>query len=230
MRLEIITIFPELFESFLNSSLIKRAREAGLATITTRNIRDFANPPHFHVDDAPYGGGAGMVLKPEPLALAIEAAKKKLPNARVVLLTPAGLPYTQLKAHEYAQLEELILVCGRYEGVDQRVIDLLVDEEISIGDYVLMGGEIPAMAVIESCLRLVENVVGNSESLHEESFSIGSEKEAILEAPHFTRPAEFRGRSVPEVLLSGNHEKIKCWRRESSILRTRERRPDLIDK
>lgn len=227
MRVEILTIFPEIFEGFLKASLIAKAIERGLLSISTTQIRDFADPPHYHVDDTPYGGGAGMVMRPEPLSRAIEAAKLRLPTAKVILLSASGEIFTQAKASDLSKLSELILICGRYEGVDQRAIDLHVDREICIGDYVLMGGEVPAMVLIEACVRLVPEVLGNSASTVEESFSSNKAKPQ-LEAPHYTRPAEFRGAKVPEVLLSGNHAQIEKWRSEKGLEATRLRRPDLL--
>jgi tRNA (guanine37-N1)-methyltransferase len=222
VRTLVLTIFPELFQSFLSTSLIKKAIDRGLASIDLLDIRDFSDPPHNHVDDLPYGGGAGMVMKPEPLVRAIRSGRQKLPDAEVVLLTPTGTPFTQSCAVELSN-RDLILVCGRYEGIDQRVIDLEVDREISIGDFVVMGGEIPAMALIEATLRLVPEVIGNSESLSTESFD-----HQLLEAPQYTRPPEFEGMLVPEVLLSGDHKKIAQWRVEQSKNLTQQRRPDLI--
>lgn len=215
MKVEILTIFPELFSGFLASSLIAKAQSRSLLHISTLNIRDFSDPPHNHVDDIPYGGGPGMLMKPEPLARAIEAARSRLPNAKVILLSASGSTFTQSKAAELSALSELILICGRYEGVDQRVIDLFVDEEISIGDYVLMGGEVPAMALLEACTRLIPGVVGNEESIQSESFR-SSDPHAQLEAPHYTRPPEYRGLTVPQVLMSGNHKKISEWRLQES--------------
>ncbi|MBN8549425.1 MAG: tRNA (guanosine(37)-N1)-methyltransferase TrmD [Deltaproteobacteria bacterium] len=223
MKVEIITIFPELFSGFLSSSLVAKAQEKNLLTISTLNIRDFADAPHYHVDDTPYGGGAGMLMKPEPLCRAIEDSKSRLPSAKVILLSASGETFTQRKALELSHCSEIILVCGRYEGIDQRVIDLLVDEEISIGDYVLMGGEVPAMVLIEACTRLVSGVVGNEESIETESFR-STDESAQLEAPQYTRPAEFRGHKVPEVLLSGNHKKIAEWRLQESKKLTSKRR------
>jgi tRNA (guanine37-N1)-methyltransferase len=227
--IQILTIFPEIFSSFLATSLIAKAQEKNLVKIEAINIRDFADPPHFSVDDTPYGGGAGMVMKPEPLARAIRHTKQKAPSAKVILLTPAGKRFSQADAHELSGHGDLILVCGRYEGVDQRVIDLYVDSLISIGDFVLMGGEIPAMAIIEASLRLIDDVIGNKESLSEESFSI-KESQPLLEAPHYTKPAEFEGEKVPEVLLSGNHKEIAKWRKSEAHRVTREIRPDLLGK
>ena len=229
MKIEVLTIFPELFREFSTSTLIGKAHERGIISLKVTDIRACAAPPHYSVDDSPYGGGAGMVMRPEPLARAIADAKQRLPAARIVLLSPAGYRFTQAKAIELSRSPELILVCGRYEGVDQRVIDLYVHEELSIGDYVLMGGELPAMVVIEASVRLIDRVIGNSESLSQESFDAGSHG-MLLEAPHYTRPAEFQGQRVPEVLLSGNHQKIAEWRLAQSLRRTAERRPDLLIK
>lgn len=226
----ILTIFPELFGGFLKTSLIHKAQERGLISIELVDIRRFAEAPHYSVDDTPYGGGAGMVMKPEPLIKAIEHAKERTPAARVVLLSPCGTRFNQKKAAQLSRLKGLILVCGRYEGVDQRVIDLAIDEEISIGDYVLMGGEVPAMVVLEAAVRLVKDVVGNQESLSEESFAAEGPGPGLLEAPHYTKPAEFRGRAVPPVLLCGDHKKIAAWRREQALLRTKNMRPDLINR
>ncbi len=225
MKIEILTIFPEIFSGFLSSSLIKKGIQKEDLSISFTNFRSFAEPPHNKVDDTPYGGGAGMVMKPEPIVAAIESAKKKLPDAKVILLSPSGEPFTQHKAKKLSSLPELILLCGRYEGIDQRAIDLVVDEEISIGDYVLMGGEIPAMALIEAVTRLIPGILGNEESILHESFADG-----LLEAPHYTRPAEFRGAGVPEVLLSGDHKEIKLWRAEQGLKLTQSRRPDLYSK
>lgn len=227
MKIEVLTIFPEIFSGFMSSSLIGKAAEKGILSISLRNIRDYSDPPHFQVDEAPYGGGAGMVMKPAPLARAIEAAKAALPKAKVVLLSPAGEKFSQTAAQRLSEEQEVIIVCGRYEGIDQRVIDLYVDREISLGDYVLMGGETAAMVIIEASARLIADVVGNSESTVKESFQ-PSEAGLLLEAPQYTRPAEFGGLKVPEVLLSGNHKDIEAWRRESSLKLTKERRPDLI--
>jgi tRNA (guanine37-N1)-methyltransferase len=224
MKIEILTIFPEIFSGFTSSSLIGKAQERGLLSIQVTDIRDFASAPHFSVDDSPYGGGAGMLMRPEPLYAAIAAAKLKLPDAKVLLLTPTGARFNQKKAQSVSKLSELILVCGRYEGVDQRVIDLCIDEQISIGDYVLMGGEVPAMVLIEASTRLLPEVLGNTESTAHESFT-----EPLLEAPQYTRPPEFMGQKVPEVLLSGNHKRIQEWRQAESKKRTLTVRPDLLE-
>ena len=222
MKVHLLTIFPKIFESFLSTSLVGKAIARGLTEITPIDIRDFAQPPHYRVDDTPYGGGAGMVLMPEPLVAAVEASKEHLPNARVVLLSANGERYTQAKAKDLSQSSELIIICGRYEGVDQRVIDLVVDLEISVGDFVLMGGEVAAMAIIESTLRLLPGTLRNSESLVVESFSSD-----LLEGPQYTKPASYRGKNVPQVLLSGDHSKIERWRKEQAQQLTSKRRPDL---
>lgn len=225
MKIEVLTLFPELFERFLSTSLIGKAINSDLLSIRITNIRDFANPPHYHVDDTPYGGGAGMVMRPEPLGLAIEAAKSRLSNAQIILLTPSGEQLTQAIAEESSRQESLILLCARYEGIDQRIIEIYVDREISIGDYVLMGGELPAMVLIEASARLIDGVVGNSDSVRNESFSDPSNR-ALLEAPHYTRPPEYQDRRVPEVLLSGDHEKIAKWRAECGAKKTNSRSAD----
>lgn len=229
MKIEILTLFPHLFSGFVSSSIIKRACETELLSISTLNFRDFAEPPHFHTDDLPYGGGAGMVLKPEPLVRAVQNAKERLPNAKVVLFSASGTRFTQSEAERCAQESDYILICGRYEGVDQRVIDICVDQEYSIGDFVMMGGEVPAMAFIEAVTRLKENVLGNEESLSAESFTESVQGMRLLEAPHYTRPAQFENHNVPDVLLSGDHKRIAAWREEHSLRRTRERRPELLE-
>lgn len=227
MKVQVLTIFPEIFDSFLRTSLIKHAIEKNLLSLGLTNIRDFSNPPHNKVDDTPYGGGAGMTMKPEPIYDAVQDAKKNLPHARVFLLSPRGVPFTQHKAEELAKIPEAIFLCGRYEGIDERAIELCVDEEISLGDFILMGGEVALMAVLEAAVRLIPGVVGNNESLTTESFC-GEQK--LLEAPQYTRPPEFMGKSVPEVLLSGNHERIAKWRHDQSVAITSQRRPDLLKK
>lgn len=227
MQLSVISIFPELFSSFLDTSLIKRARKAEQISINIINPRSFAQPPHFQVDDTPYGGGAGMVMKVEPVVAAIRHTRSVTPKAPVIYLTPAGERFNQRIAEELSQLPALTLLCGRYEGIDQRAIDLEVDREISIGDYVLMGGEIPAMVIIEAVTRLLPGVLGNSDSLATESFNGGSHE---IEAPCYTRPPEFEGQSVPEVLLSGDHQKINRWRMEQSAERTLKRSQELAQK
>ena len=221
-----ITIFPGLFEPFLRESMVGIAQARGKAEIRVHDLRGFTDDRHRTVDDAPYGGGPGMVMKPEPLAAAIEAlAGEKGPGrtARVILLSPQGARLDQERVERLARDEHLVLVCGRYEGVDQRVIDLVVDEEVSIGDYVLCGGEVAAMAIVEATTRLLPGVLGNPESTEWESFRHG-----LLEGPQYTRPAEFRGRAVPEVLRSGDHGKVEAWRRRQAKLATEKRRPDLL--
>jgi tRNA (guanine37-N1)-methyltransferase len=220
-KIEIATIFPGIFDSFLQTSLVAKAIERGLLSVTTSNIRDFSNPPHNKVDDAPYGGGAGMVMLAEPLVRTVESAKSRAPSARTILLSPSGPRFTQAKAHQLAALDSLIFVCGRYEGIDQRVIDLVVDEELSIGDFVVMGGEVPTMLVIEACLRLRPGVIHNSESVSIESFSPDFAGGSLVEAPQYTRPEEFRGQRVPEVLLNGNHQAIADWRLEQAVTKTK---------
>ena len=226
LRIDVITIFPELLEAFRTTGVLGSAVERGLLALTAHDLRRFTRDRHRTVDDIPYGGGPGMVMKPEPLVEAIEAlagAKGPERKAHVVLMTPQGRPLTGRRARELAQEGHLVLVCGRYEGVDQRVIELAVDEEISIGDYVLSGGEVAAMALVEAVSRFVPGVLGNPDSTASESFE-GDR----LEGPHYTRPVEFRGLAVPEVLRSGNHAEIARWRLERALERTRSRRPDLL--
>lgn len=220
----VITIFPEMFASPLGHSILKKAQEKGLISVRTVDLRDYATDRHRTTDDSPYGGGQGMVMKPEPLVAAIEDARKKLDNPRVVLLAPQGRLFTQEQAARLAQEKELVLICGRYEGIDERVKGF-VDEELSIGDYTLSGGEPAAVVVIDAVTRLIPGVLGNEKSSQEESFADG-----LLEYPHYTRPEEFRGMKVPEVLLSGDHDKVRSWRRQMSLELTRRRRPDLFHK
>lgn len=227
-NVEILTIFPAIFESFLQTSLVGKAISRGLFSARLTNIRDFASPPHFKVDDTPYGGGAGMVMMVDPLVKAVEAAKLRLPSAHVVLLSPAGKRLKQRKAQELATKDSLILVCGRYEGIDQRVIDTVIDEEISIGDFVVMGGEVPAMLLLEACLRLRPDVIHNAESTVQESFSTGLGGVDLIEAPQYTRPEEFRGLRVPTPLLSGDHKLISMWRTEQSKLATQRLAEDTL--
>ena len=225
MRFDIITIFPELFTGVLECGIIRRARESGLVDIRTVNLRDFTRDKHRSVDDRPYGGGEGMVFMPGPLFEAVEFCRgpEKVPGSEVVLLTPQGKTWSQDLAVEFATIPHLMLICGRYEGVDQRVIDSLVDREISIGDFILTGGEIPAMVILDSVVRLLPGALGCSESAINESFSTG-----LLDCPQYTRPAEFRGQAVPEILLSGDHEKIEKWRKEKALEKTMRSRPELI--
>jgi tRNA (guanine37-N1)-methyltransferase len=223
LSVEVLTLFPRMIAAPLEESILGKAREKGLLRVQVTDIREFADGKHRVTDDVPYGGGAGMVMKPEPLVAAIEAARQRGPGARVVLLSPQGPRFNQGKAQELASHGALILVCGRYEGVDERVLRW-VDEELSLGDFVLTGGEIAALAVIDAIARLVPGVLGNELSTQSESFS----GEGLLEGPQYTRPPEFRGLRVPEVLLSGDHEKIARWRQDQAVARTRERRPDLL--
>ena len=224
MKINIITIFPDMFTAPFNHSIMKRAQEKKLLTIETVNPRDFAQDKHQMVDDYPFGGGAGMVLKPEPMFAAVESLKTS-GKKRVLLMCPSGQPFTQEKAKELAQYDELIFLCGHYEGFDARITDNLVDEAISIGDYVLTGGEIPAMVVIDAVARMLNGVLGSGESAIGDSFYNG-----LLEYPQYTRPREFRGMSVPEILLSGDHAKIKKWRHNESLKKTFLSRPDLLEK
>ncbi|WKZ56193.1 MAG: tRNA (guanosine(37)-N1)-methyltransferase TrmD [Bdellovibrionota bacterium] len=228
MKIRILSIFPDLFNGFLSTSLVGKAIERKLLECQVTNIRDYAELPHCKVDDTPYGGGPGMVMTPGPLYRAITEAKKELPAARTMLLSATGRRFTQAHAAKLSSAPELIFVCGRYEGVDQRVIDIAIDEEISIGDFVLMGGEVAAMVVIEATTRLIPGVIGNAESALHESFS--DQTRGLLESPQYTRPPEFMGLRVPEVLLSGNHALISAWRIAESERRTKALRPDLLPK
>lgn len=260
MRIDVLTIFPEMCEGVFRSSILGKAQEKGLVTLNAVNFRDYSGNKHQTVDDYPYGGGGGMVLKPEPIFAAVEAViaqaeaeRTRLPQEgqapaadasdvphgsdglngpnrlerkrpRVILMCPQGEPFTQAKAEELAQESHLILVCGHYEGYDERIREHLVTDELSIGDYVLTGGELPAMVVTDSVVRLLPGVLGNESSAVTDSFSTG-----LLEYPHYTRPADFRGWTVPDVLLSGHHAKVEQWRKEQSLRRTVERRPDLLE-
>ncbi|GAC43101.1 tRNA (guanosine(37)-N1)-methyltransferase TrmD [Paenibacillus popilliae] len=263
MRIDVLTIFPEMCEGVFRSSILGKAQDKGLVTLNAVNFRDYSGNKHLTVDDYPYGGGGGMVLKPEPIFAAVEAvivqaeAERtplpqegqapaaddpdvlKVPHGsdglngqnrlgrkrpRVILMCPQGEPFTQAKAEELAQESHLILVCGHYEGYDERIREHLVTDELSMGDYVLTGGELPAMVVTDSVVRLLPGVLGNESSAVTDSFSTG-----LLEYPHYTRPADFRGWTVPDVLLSGHHAKVEQWRKEQSLRRTVERRPDLLE-
>ena len=221
MIIEVLTLFPEMFPGPLTAGVTGRGLAAGLITLQVHNLRDYTHDRHRQVDDVPYGGGAGMVLKPEPIFEAVRARAGKGP---VILLTPQGQLLNQGLVRELAGHDDLYLICGRYEGVDERVATHLVDKEVSIGDYVLTGGELPAMVVIDAVGRLVAGVLGSEESPKDESFD-----QHLLEYPHYTRPAEFEGHAVPEVLRSGHHAEIERWRRAQAAERTRHRRPDLID-
>jgi tRNA (guanine37-N1)-methyltransferase len=220
MKIDVLTLFPEMFAGPLDVSMVARARKAGLLDLQIRNLRDWTHDRHKTVDDRPFGGGPGMVLKPEPIFEAVEALASD--KTRVLMMAPTGRPFTQEIARELAQLEHLLFLCGSYEGFDER-IRTLAHDELSIGDYVLTNGGLPTMVVIDAVTRLIPGVLGDDESAHDESFSHG-----LLEYPHYTRPAEFRGMKVPEVLMSGNHAEIEKWRREQAKLRTKERRPDLL--
>jgi len=225
LKFVVLTIFPEYFDSPLKTSLLGKAVEQGLVSVDRVDPRDYTDDVHRTVDDLPFGGGAGMVMLATPLVRALEDVKSRGPVDRTILLSPRGAPFTQARAREIAAMERLVMVCGRYEGVDQRVIDGgWIDEELSIGDYVLAGGETAAVAVIEAVARLVPGVMGNATSLEEESHTSGR-----LEYPQYTRPREFRGMGIPDVLLSGHHAEIARWRRLESLRLTRERRPDLVE-
>jgi tRNA (guanine37-N1)-methyltransferase len=222
MRIDIVSLFPEFFTSPVACSLLGRAIGQGIAEVQVTNPRDFASDKYRKVDDLPYGGGAGMVMKPEPLFGAVESLPILAPRA-VILMTPQGKPMQQAVFKELTSFKQLVLICGHYEGVDERVREHLATHELSLGDFVLTGGEIPALALIDGVVRLLPGTVGNAESLESESFEAG-----LLEYPHYTRPATFRGWSVPEILLSGHHAQIAQWRRTQQIERTRQRRPDLL--
>jgi len=233
MRFDIFTLFPGLFDGIFQESIVHRAIEAGLVEIRVHNIRDYAPGKHQVTDDMPYGGGGGMVLKPEPLTYALEGvlgaemlAEQKVSgrvNVPVLLMTPVGRRFDQAMAASLERRGHIALVCGRYEAVDERVSDMFITDEISLGDFVLSGGEIPAMAIVEAVTRLVPGVLGDMRALVEDSFSAG-----LLEYPQYTRPPEFRGHAVPDVLLSGDHARVALWRRQQSLKRTQERRPDLL--
>ena len=224
LHFTVITIFPQMLTSPLGHSILKKAQENGLIQVDLVDLRDYTSDRHHSTDDTPYGGGQGMVMKPEPLVAAIEHMRSQQPSARVILLTPRGRVFDQRIAKEFSQQKTLILLCGRYEGIDERV-SAFVDEEISIGDYTLSGGEPAAVVVIDAVARLLSGVLGNEDSAAEESFTDG-----LLEYPQYTRPEDFRGIKVPEILLSGDHERIRKWRRQKSIEVTRARRPDLLAK
>jgi tRNA (guanine37-N1)-methyltransferase len=224
MIFDILTLFPEMFHSPLEGSIIGKAREAGLIQVNLFNIRDYAEGKHRVTDDYPFGGGKGMIMKPEPIMRGIEAIQSGKQDAWVILMTPQGYPLRQEVVKRLAQQSHLILICGRYEGVDERVREV-VDEEISIGDYVLTGGELAALVVIDAIARQIPGVLGNEEASEDDSFSRG-----LLEHPQYTRPREFAGKTVPEILLSGDHQAIEQWRRQEGLRRTWERRPDLLSK
>jgi tRNA (guanine37-N1)-methyltransferase len=221
MKIDVLTLFPSMFAGPLDESIIKRAREAGRLDLAIHNLRDYAHSRHKTVDDRPFGGGPGMLLKPEPIFEAVEDLARE--NTEVILLSPSGRQFSQAIARELAGREHLLLVSGHYEGFDERVREQLADDELSIGDYVLTNGALPVMVIIDAVTRLLPGVLGDEESASQDSFSNG-----LLEYPQYTRPAEFRGMKVPEILLSGNHAQIAQWRAEQSKQRTKERRPDLL--
>ena len=223
LRFDIVSIFPGMFESPFGDSIIQRAREEGLLDLRVHDLRDYSLNKHRKVDDTPFGGGVGMVMNVEPIARVIAAIKKEVPETRTILLSPGGRPFDQEKAWELSRLPSLTLICGRYEGVDERVRLHFVDEEISIGDYVLTGGEIPAMVLVEAISRLVPGVLGDPESIVEESFA-GD----LLEYPQYTRPRDYQGFKVPEILISGDHKKIRDWQKAEALKKTARVRPDLL--
>ena len=225
MTVDVITIFPALVEAALAEGVVGRARKSGLVDVRVRDLRDFTDDRHRSVDDVPYGGGPGMVMRPEPFFRAVEAvaAERGRPDA-VVLMTPQGRRFTQREAERLSRASRIVVLCGRYEGVDERVADALVTDELSIGDYVLTGGELPALVVVDAVVRLVPGVVGDAMSVEDDSFARG-----LLDHPQYTRPAEWRGRAVPDVLVSGHHGEIERWRRRERVRRTHERRPDLLE-
>lgn len=224
MRFDIVTIFPGMFASPLAESILKRAQEKGLVRFLLHDIRDFTTDKHRTVDDTPYGGGAGMVMKPEPITAAVEAIPREGKSLRIYL-SPQGEPWSQPLARELVEYDQLILTCGRYEGIDERARPYIAEREFSIGDYVLSGGEIAAMVVIDSIVRLIPGVLGNSDSICEESFETG-----YLEYPHYTRPEEFRGQKVPQILTGGHHAEICKWRRRQALISTLKHRPDLFER
>ncbi|MFB7155265.1 MULTISPECIES: tRNA (guanosine(37)-N1)-methyltransferase TrmD [unclassified Lysinibacillus] len=223
MNIHVLSLFPDMFTGVFGASILKKAQEKDAVKLEVTDIREYSGNKHNQVDDYPYGGGAGMVLKPEPMFSAVEAITEGR-NPRIILMCPQGERFTQKKAEELAQEQELVFLCGHYEGYDERIRQHLVTDEISIGDFVLTGGELGAMTVIDSVVRLLPGVLGQEDSHIQDSFSTG-----LLEHPHYTRPAEFRGMKVPDILLSGNHAKIEQWREEESFKRTFERRPDLLE-
>ncbi len=226
MQIDVFTLFPDVLETYLRSSVLGRAQEAGLICVCQHNIRDFTTDRHRTTDDEPYGGGGGMVMKPEPIFAAVESVLgENHGQAPVILLTPQGRAFTQAIARQLALLPRIALICGRYEGIDERVRQHLATDEISIGDYILTGGELPALVLIDSIARLLPGALGDEDAAEKDSYSNG-----LLEYPHYTRPAVYRGWQVPEVLLSGNHARIAAWRRNESLRRTFSRRPDLLEK
>ena len=225
MQFEVFTLLPEVFPPYLESSILQRARQRGLVGIRIHNFRDYTHDKHHTTDDTPYGGGGGMVMKPQPVFEAVESVLAAEAGVPVILLTPQGRVFSQTIAEGLSQHERIALICGRYEGVDERIRAHLVTDEISIGDYVLTGGELPALILIDAVSRLIPGVLGDPGGASDDSHAMG-----LLEYPHYTRPPQFRGWSVPEVLLSGDHAAIEKWRRRQALLRTLERRPDLLEK
>jgi tRNA (guanine37-N1)-methyltransferase len=225
MRIDILTLFPEICRAPLNESMMKRAQENGALDLHIHNLRDWTTDKHRVVDDAPFGGGQGMVMKPEPIFAAVEDLQSKIqnPKSKIIFMSPAGRKFDQLMATEFSKESHLIIICGHYEGVDHRVIEHLVDDEVSIGDYVLTNGAIAAVALVDAVVRLLPGVLGDEQSAADDSFSGG-----LLEGPQYTRPSDFRGWKVPDVLLSGNHSEIAKWRKEQAQQRTQKNRPDLL--
>jgi tRNA (guanine37-N1)-methyltransferase len=225
IRFDVFTLFPDVFQPYLDASILQRARENQLVDVHLHNIRDWTTDRHHVCDDLPYGGGGGMVMKPDPIFTAVEAVLGAPPSCPVILLDPQGRVFTQAVAQELSQYSHLALLCGRYEGIDERVRQHLVTDEISIGDYVLSGGELPALVLIDAITRLIPGALGDPEGAWNDSHASG-----LLEYPHYTRPPEFRNWRIPEILLSGDHARIAEWRHQQSLLRTWQRRPDLLDK
>ena len=225
MRFDVFTLFPDIFEPYLEASILQKARQNNLIRVDLHNIRDWAPDKHHVTDDTPYGGGGGMVMKAPPIFDAVETILGTPPACPVILLTPQGRPFTSAIARELAQLPQIGILCGRYEGIDERVRQYLVTDQISIGDFVLTGGELPALMLIDAVARFIPGVLGDPDGAEDDSFASG-----LLEYPHFTKPEEYRGWHVPEVLLSGNHAQIRSWRREQSLRRTLAHRPDLLEK
>ena len=228
MQVDVITVFPQMFEGIIQESILKRAQQKNIVKINIHNLRDFALDKHSIVDDYSYGGGVGMVLKPEPIFRAVEkilSSGKGKRRARIILLTPQGQTFNEAKAKELSQEEHLLFICGHYEGVDERVRENLITDEVSVGDYVLTGGELPAMVIIDSLVRLLPGVLSKKESFENDSFYQG-----LLDYPHYTRPRRFRGKSVPALLLSGNHSRIRKWQRQKALQNTLNKRPDLLEK
>ncbi|MEX3458074.1 tRNA (guanosine(37)-N1)-methyltransferase TrmD [Staphylococcus hominis] len=224
MKIDYLTLFPEMFDDVLNQSILKRAQDKNIIEVNTVNFRDYAENKHNQVDDYPYGGGQGMVLKPEPVFNAMKDLKHT-DKTRVILMCPQGRPFSQAIAEELSEAEHIVFICGHYEGYDERIRENLVTDEISMGDYVLTGGELPAMTMTDAIVRLIPGVLGNEQSHQDDSFSDG-----LLEFPQYTRPREYKGMTVPDVLLSGNHANIEKWRHEQKLIRTLHKRPDLLEK